>query len=68
MLENADQKNPKYRHFSRSMTFSDIILEKRAVTDNTMVVSQAEMKKDDWVQGVEAYVGDLWIRSPIKIF
>ena len=65
MQENADQKNWKYRHFSRSVIFSDILLENRTLTGDTMVVSQAQMRKDEWVQGVEAnkgvkaYEGDL---------
>ena len=59
MREYTDQKNTEYRHFSRSVTLSDILLEKRVLTRDTMVVSQAGMRKDEWVQGVEAYEGDL---------
>ena len=38
---------------------SDIFLQKRALAGNTMVVSQADMSKDGWMQWVEAYERDL---------
>ena len=53
MRENTDKRNSEYGHFSRSVTFSDILLQKRALTGDTMVVSQAKKKKDKWVQRVE---------------
>ena len=59
MRENMDQKNSKYGLFSRSVTFFDILLQKRALTVEAMVVSQVEMRKGEWVQGVEKYEGDL---------
>ena len=59
MRENMDQKNSKYWLFSRSVTFFDILLQKRALTVEAMVVSQVEMRKGEWVQGVEKYEGDL---------
>ena len=49
----TDQKNFEYGEFLRSATFSDILLQKRAVTGDLMVVSQAKMRKDEWLQGVE---------------
>ena len=49
----ADQKNFEYGEFLRCATFSDILLQKRAVTGDLMVASQAKMRKDEWVQGVE---------------
>ena len=59
MLENTDQKNSEYGYFSQNVTFSDINLQKWTLTGDTMVISQAEMRKGEWVQGVERYEGDL---------
>ena len=47
MWENTDQKNSQFGHFSRSVTFSEIIPQNRALTGDTMVISQAEMRKDE---------------------
>ena len=46
MRENKDQNNSQYGHFLRSGTFSDILLQKRALTGDVMVASQAEMRKN----------------------
>ena len=43
---NMDQTNSKYGHFSHSMTFSDILMQKIALTGDAKVASQAEMRKD----------------------
>ena len=43
------------------MTFYDIFLQKRTFTGDAMFASQAEMKKDGWMQGVAAHKGDLFI-------
>ena len=59
MRENKDQNNSQYGHFLRSGTFSDILLQKRALTGDVMVASQAEMRKNKWVQGAETQEGDL---------
>ena len=59
---NAGKYGPEklqIRTFSRSVTFFDILLQKRALTVEAMVVSQVEMRKGEWVQGVEKYEGDL---------
>ena len=58
MWENKDQKNSQYGHFLRSGTFPDILLQKRVITGDVMVASQAEMRKDEWVQGVEIQEGE----------
>ena len=41
------------------LNFSDILLQKRALNGDTMDVSNVGMRKDGWMQGVEAYEGDL---------
>ena len=51
MRENTDQKNSEYGHLLCNVTFSDILLQKTALTGDAMVVSQAEMRKKEWVQG-----------------
>ena len=46
--------------FTGRLTFSGIFLEKKHLyTYDIVVVSQAEMRKDGWVDVVEAYEGDL---------
>ena len=40
--------------FTCMLTFSEIFMQNRALTEDIRVVSQAEMTKDGWMPGVEA--------------
>ena len=51
MRENTDQKNSEYGHLLCNVTFSDILLQKAALTGDVMVVCQVEMRREEWVQG-----------------
>ena len=41
------------------LIFSHILLQKRAPTWDTLVVSQVKMRKDGWMPEIEEYEGDL---------